>query len=422
MGEFEPSLISNLERHYIRLYGVSRQNQDRILTDYYDILINMKHVISAFSDLFVRIMPVDDKKNSYEFAFIVHPRSRHDVTRKYQFFKYFPNSFANVITKHFWPVRISKITGLKSQVDGKEIIGHLITILMTAQQMIENRQLALKRIIQACVLAKKHGAKIVGLGGLTSSFSRGGLDLVNKVDINITTGHAYTSYNVSQNVFTLVKYMGLDKNKIWIGVVGAAGSVGSTVAKLVAREGFVNLLLIDLERKHHHFSEIITEIKNLNPNIVIEISHQIGKIQKCDIIIAATNAPEALIRSEDLKQGAIIVDDAQPSDVHSDVLDRKDVLVIEAGVTHTPGLNNNFNFGLKNRQDNFCCLAEVFILAANEWNEHYVINRATLELVDEIAILGKKLGFTIGNFQNFKESISDEKLLYVKNIIYQNGI
>ncbi len=393
-----------------------------MLADSYDILIYMKQVIHAFCDLFIRILPITGKKDSYEFAFIVHPRSRHDVAREYQFFRYFPNDLANLVTKYFWPVRISQITGLKSQIDGKKITGHLITILMTAHQMVENRKLALKRIIQACVLAKKHGAKIVGLGGLTSSFSRGGLDLVHKVDINITTGHAYTSYNVTQNVFTLTRYMGLDKNKICIGVVGAAGSVGSTVAKLIVREGFMNMILIDLERKHHHFSELLAEIKRLNPQAVIEISHQIGRIQKCDIIVAATNAPEALIKAEDLKPGAIIIDDAQPSDVHQNVFDRKDVLVIEAGVTYTPGLNNNFDFGLKNKQDNFCCLAEVFILAANEWNEHYVIDRATLELVDEIVDLGKKLNFTIGNFQNFKESISDEKLSYVKNIIYQNGI
>jgi predicted amino acid dehydrogenase len=208
----------------------------------------------------------------------------------------------------------------------------------------------------------------------------------------------------------------------WIGVVGAAGSVGSTTAKLIAREGFTNLILIDVERKKHYFSDLSIEIKKLNPQVNIEFSHQIGEIIKCDIIIAATNAPEALIKSNDLKPGAIVVDDAQPSDVHPDVLKRNDVLVIEAGVTHTPNINSNFNFGLKNRQDNYCCLAEVFILASNEWSEHYVINRATLDLVDEISEMGKQLNFKIAKFQNFNETISDEKLQNVKNIISKNGI
>ena len=382
----------------------------------------MKLVIHAFHDLFIRLLPNRSKKDSYEFAFIVHPRSRHDVVRKYPFFRHVPDGIANWITKNFWPVTLSRITGLKSQISGKEIKGHLITALITARQMLENRPLALKRIIQACKLAEKKGAKIVGLGGLTSSFSRGGLDLIDKVDINITTGHAYTSYNVTQNVLALTSFMKLDKKKIWVGIVGAAGSVGSTSAKLLAREGYSNLILIDLERKHHHFTELIDEIKKLNPHVIVEQTHHISRIKKCDIIVAATNAPEALIKAEDLKGGAIIVDDAQPSDVHASVFDRKDVLVIEAGVTHTPGIINNFNFGLKNRQDNFCCLAEVFILASHEWNKHYVINRATLEHVDEIADWGKKLNFTIGSFQNFRESISNEKLLHIKEIIKQNEL
>jgi predicted amino acid dehydrogenase len=383
----------------------------------------MKLVIHAFHDLFVRLLPDRSKKDSYEFAFIVHPRSRHDVVRKYPFFKHVPNFIANWITRNFWPVTLSQMTGLKSQITGKEIKGHLITVLITARQMAENRPLALKRIIQACKLAEKKGAKIVGLGGLTSSFSRGGLDLIHNVDINITTGHAYTSYNIMQNVVTLTDRMDLDKKKIWVGIVGAAGSVGSTSAKLLAREGYMNIILIDLERKHHHFAELVDEMKKLNPQIVIEQTYHVSEIKKCDVIVAATNAPEALIKAADLKKGAIIIDDAQPSDVHPGVFERDDVLVIEAGVTYTPGITNNFNFGLKGRHDNFCCLAEVFILASHEWNEHYVINRATLELVDEIAAWGKKLNFTIGKFQNFRESISDERLLHVKEIIkQQNGL
>ncbi len=378
------------------------------------------HIINALRDFVVLVLPEIKKNDHYKFAFIVHPRSRSDIERKFLFFKYVPNIFANIFTKYFWPITLSKVTGLKSVVSGKEIEGYVISILLTAHQMVENRSLALKRIIQACVLAKKKGVNIVGLGGLISSFSKGGLDLVDKVDINITTGHAYTSYNVTQNVFTLVKYMNLDKNQVYIGVVGAAGSVGSTSAKLIAREGFVNLILIDLERKKNYFDNLVAEIIKLNPQAKINLSHQIRDIKKCDIIIAATNAPEALIKSDDLKWGAIVVDDAQPSDVHPEVFARKDVLVIEAGVTYTPQIDNNFNFGLKNKRDNFCCLAEIFILAANEWNEHYVINRATLDLVDNIADLGKKLNFKIGEFQNFRELISEEKLSYVKNCINQN--
>lgn len=375
--------------------------------------------IDALHDLFALILP-QKKNNIYKFAFIVHPRSYNDIERKFPVFRYVPNAITGIFTRNFWPVTLSKVTGLTSQKSGREIHGYIISILPTAHQLVENRTLALRRITQACILARKKGAKLIGLGGLTSSLSRGGLDLVNKIDINITTGHAYTGYNVAQNVFALVEYMNLEKTHINIGIVGAAGSIGSTCARILARAGYINFYLIDLERKKQHLDPLSKDVLSLNSKVRIITSHQIGDIKQCDIVIAATNAPEALIRSEDLKYGAIVIDDAQPSDVHPDVFLREDVLVIEAGVTHTPNINNNFNFGLKDRQDNFCCLAEVLILAANEWGEHYVVNRPTIDLVDHIANMGKKLNFSIGKFQNFRETISNKKLSFVKECIKQN--
>ena len=378
------------------------------------------NIWGVFRDFFTLVLP--KKRNNseiYKFAFIVHPRNENDIQRKYPVFKYIPNSLVRFFTRHFLPVTLSKITGLRSAVSGEEVLGYVISVLPTAHQMFENRELALKRITQACILAEKKGAKIIGLGGLSSSFSKGGLDLTDKVKVNITTGHAYTSYNVTQNLFRLVKELELKKEVLCIGIVGAAGSIGSTSTKILAREGFKNFILVDLERKKEYFPELVKDIRSLNPQSSIKISHQIGEIRKCDIIIAATNAPEALITSKDLKWGAVVIDDAQPSDVHPEVLSRKDVLVIEAGVTFTPDIVNNFNFGLKNRNDNFCCLAEVLILAANEWNDHFVLNRASLDLVDKISVWGRKLNFRTADFQNFKEVITNEKLQYVKNAIHK---
>lgn len=379
-------------------------------------------IIQVVEDFIILVLPKKKKAQPYRFAFIVHPRNRKDIERKFPIFKFAPDFIAHTFTKYCWPITVSKVVGLKSVKTGGDIEGYIISVLPTARQMMENRNLALKRILQACKLAEKKGARIVGLGGLTSSLSKGGIDLLEKVDISITTGHAYTSYNVTQNVISILNYMGLDRAKVQVAVVGAAGSVGSTSVKILTREGFSNFLLVDLERKLHLCDSLKAEILNINPHAIVNLSHQVSDIKNSDLIIAATNAPEALIQSRDLKWGAIIVDDAQPSDVHEDVFLRKDVLVLEAGVTHTPHIRNNFNFGLKNRQDNFCCLAEVLILAANEWNEHYVINRASMDLVDHIASLGEKLNFRIGNYQNFNESISDEKLVFVRSCIKQNEL
>lgn len=378
-------------------------------------------VFHSLRDLFVRVFPSFSDSSDYKFAFLVHPRGIDDVYRKYPTLKILPRSILEILLKFYWPVILSHVTGLKSQKTGKEIDGFILTIPLTARQMMENRRLALKRIRQAVKLARKSGAKIIGLGGLTSSLSKGGLDLLGSEDIYITTGHAYTAYNVTQNLFQLTEILGVDKQQVLVAIVGAAGSVGSTSAKIIARSGFKHVLLIDLERKKHQFPDLENEMRKLAPDISISSSHQIRDIKDADFIIAATNAPEALIRSEDLKEGAVVIDDAQPSDVDSEALKREDVLVIEAGVVHTPGILSHFNFNLKDRYDNFCCMAEVLILASMEHMAHYVIHRATLDSVDEISHHGTKLGFRIAEFQNFFEAIGNDKIQKIRMIKKLNG-
>lgn len=360
-----------------------------------------------------------------KFAFIVHPRDISDVYKKYPFLNFFPSIFVNFFLLKFWPpVLIAKITGLKSKDDNMLIDGCVISVPLTARQMMEHRDIASKKILDAVIFAKKLGADIVGLGALTSSFSKGGLDLIDKVNVNITTGHAYTAYNVTQNIFKLSDILDLNKSKITVAIVGAAGSIGSTSSRILARAGYQNLLLIDLERKHHFFEELEKDLKKYNPEISIKFSHQIKDINDADVIITATNAPEALVKASDLKAGAIIVDDAQPTDVSEDVFERKDVMVVSAGVVDTPNIKTHFNFGLANKFDNYCCLAELLILVAHKWDNHYVINRATIESVDEIAGWGKELGFQLANFQNSKGLISGEKIKEIRRIIHkrQNDI
>ncbi|MEI8061768.1 MAG: hypothetical protein WCG97_00520 [bacterium] len=379
---------------------------------------SFRSIFQAIGDLFVLILPQRRISNKeYAYAFIVHPRDHRDFARKYPFSKFIPASILKFVLSHFWPVTLSKVTGLTSQKDGKEINGWVISVLLTAKQMLNNRKLALKHITRALILAKKKGAKIVGLGGLISSLTKGGLDLIDKVNINITTGHAYTAYNVTQNFFELAAYFGSDKDRIEVAIVGATGSVGSTSAQILARAGCMNITLVDLERKNHLFDSLKKIILEINPRVNLKVTNTVKDIYSADYIITATNAPEALITNDLVKPGAIIIDDAQPSDVAEEVLERGDVLTIEAGVVYTPNIDSHFNFGLKNKFDNFCCMAELLILSAEEWDKHYVINKATLDLVDEVSKMGRKLSFSLGQYQNRKGIIPLAKLESVRSII-----
>tara|TARA_B100000745_G_scaffold300589_1_gene255593 strand:- start:8956 stop:10080 length:1125 start_codon:yes stop_codon:yes gene_type:complete len=372
-----------------------------------------------FRDLFIRISPVSFSRKKYGYAFLVHAREISDIYRKYPFLRIFPKAFVAGIAKRMWPVVISKVTGLRSKKTGEEVQGLVIGVIITAQQMMEDRELALKKIIDSATLAKKMGVEIVGLGGLMSSLSKGGLDIVDQVDINVTTGHAYTAFTVASNVFKMTETFGFSKENMKVAIVGASGSVGSTTGQLLAREGYKNIHLVEVARKTDRLTPVIETLKKVGPGVKVTKDSDMNSIKDADIIVTATNAPDAVVNSNHLKKGAIIVDDAQPSDVAPEVLDNYDVLVLEAGAVHTPGVDNHFNFGLKDKYDNFCCMCEIMVLAANEWKGNYVVNRADLPLIDSIIEMSEGLGFELSKPQNFKEIISEEHLKNIQKIINQ---
>jgi predicted amino acid dehydrogenase len=284
--------------------------------------------------------------------------------------------------------------------------------------MLQDRKLAECKILEAVQLAKNKNCKIVGLGGLTSSLTAGGKTLQEKIDgIYITTGHAYTGYNVTKNVLELAKIYNMDFTKTKIAIVGATGSIGSISAQILAKSGFKNFLLVDVDKKKDRFQDVVDKMNSYGENLNIQISCNMLDVVNSDIVVTATNTKEALIKNEHVKSGMIIVDDAQPSDVSEEVLNRVDILTVEAGVVHTPGIFSNFNLGLKNRTDNFCCMAEVLCLASLKHQDHFVIHRATLEDVEEIVKMSKHLNFSLGKFQNKNKQFSEEEILQFKKYI-----
>lgn len=369
-----------------------------------------QNIFRSFKDLFLQISPIPVDETVYKYGFLIHPRDEKDVITKYPFFKFFPNSFIRFFTRWYWPIVVTKVSGLKALQSGEQIDGYIISIPLITTQILSNRPLAVQRIRQSIILAKRMGIKIIGLGALTASITQGGEDLVDIPGIWITTGHAYTGYNVTRNLFDLEKTLSVDKKRDVVAVVGAAGSIGSISAQILARAGYENLILVDVERKKDRVRELLENIQKNWPKTKAKESYVISAIREADFIIAATNTPEALITPDLLKPGAVVIDDAQPSDVAYSVLENPNVMAIEAGVVKTPGVSSNFDLGLKGKHDNFCCMAEVLVLASHMWKSNFTIRRATLEFVDKIAEWSKPLGFTVAELQNRKEKIPAEKL------------
>src|SRR3989338_11638725 len=150
-------------------------------------------IYGVIADLVVRYLPSPKVKD--KFAFIVHPRSTYDAVNKFFFLKFLPKPVVNLFLRHLWPITSTKINGLKSLEKGENINGWILGVPLTPRQMIENRTLAKKRILQAVKLAEKKGAKIVGLGGLTGSLTEGGT-YIDRKSTRLNSSHNSISYAV----------------------------------------------------------------------------------------------------------------------------------------------------------------------------------------------------------------------------------
>jgi len=375
----------------------------------------LKIFFQPFIDLLLLWYPIK-RAQPKRFAFLIHLRDINDLYRKFPFFKKLPESFVLFLTKFLWPITVSKITGLKNQENGEPMLGWVIGIPLTAQQMLEDRTLALKKIREAAILSEKKGARVIGLGALTASLSKGGLDLVETVGVSITTGHAYTIYNVANTLLSIMEATGKRFSDSHLAVVGASGSIGSGATRFLSRNSFAKITLIDVERKNSQLISLQEELSKMAPLSKISISNTINDTKDADLVITATNAPETLVRAHNLKSGAIVIDDAQPSDIDEEVFNRSDVLVLEAGAVRTPGISANFNIDLQSPEDNFSCMAELLILAAQDCASYKGLGPTTLQQVDEIAALGEKMGFKLATFQNKNESISEEKIEHIRQL------
>src|SRR3989338_4245291 len=369
----------------------------------------VKLLIEAFRDFLWPISPnwlFQRDHSEPAFAFILHPRNIADVYHKYTFIRVINPRLLEWFLLHFWPVILSEVEGLRSVQTGKPIKGWILSIPLTAEQMISERKVAVKMIRRAIELAYCRGANVIVLGALNASVTYRGRDIediASRLDIGITSGVGYTAFNVADLILILINRFKLD-TRVTVGVVGAAGGIASAVIRFLLTKEIKNFILIDLDRKHVRVHELVKEFRIANPEGSFEVTSKLSELKKCIFIITATNAPEALIRSEHLSQGTIILDDAQPSDVDTKViLEREDVLVVSAGIIEASGINLNFNLGLKHKTDVFSCLAEVMVLAGNHRIKERNFDYASVDEIQEIGRLGKALGFGRAEFQNFNK-------------------
>lgn len=372
---------------------------------------NIKQLVATMRDVFIPFLPKALIKifvGRGDYVFLAHPiELLPDIARKYPFTKSSPKWFLKLISKFHPPIILSKITGFKGR-DGRTVNGWVVFCSLSTRMMLLNEKRARKKILKAAKFSEKLDAKLLGLGAFVPIVTDHGAYLQGRVKMSITNGDAFSAVIAAKNVIKAADTAGMDKNKIKLAVVGAAGFVGSMSSKLLLKY-FSDITLID--RNIEGINTLECELKRKSEGKSITISSDINEIKDADIILTVTNTPGAIVRSKHLKPRSIVIDAAQPRNVSAKVpVERKDVIVVESGIAAVEGINVNCDFGLRKENEVYSCFAELLLLCwMREYTEDHVdrISESyVLRLWDEM----DRAGIRIADFRNITGFVKEEEI------------
>lgn len=352
-----------------------------------------------------------------KFSFIIHPLGFEDFYRKFDWMEKLPESILKKATKHVPPFKVSKITGIKS-LTGKEIEGYFFACPLTSEQMINlDEEFVINKIINTVKKCKKVGSNIVGLGSFTSVVGDKGITISKNVDIPVTTGNSYTVATALEGTKLAANKMGMNlKNEI-VSVIGANGSIGKTVSRLIAND--VKKLKL-VSRNLNQLQNLKTLIERENNDIEVTFTDQIKEaLDVSRIIITVSGAVETLFSPQDLLSGSVVCDVARPRDVAHNVNgQRNDVLVIEGGIVGIPGdVNFNFNFGVDG-PNAYACMAETMLLTLESKFTNYSLGpEIKISKVKEIKNIAQKHGFKLAGLRSYGSLLTEEKIKEIKSNI-----
>jgi predicted amino acid dehydrogenase len=229
--------------------------------------------------------------------------------------------------------------------------------------------------------------------------------------VSITNGNAYTAVITFQKISELIRQS--PKSTPVVALVGATGSVGTLVSKLLAKHHpEVEYMLV--ARNERRINQLAGEMEVLNNAVETVVSLNIDDVKRADIVVLLTSAPDSLLHSEHLKRGAIVLDDTQPRNTHPAILkQRPDVTVIDGGVVSVPSLQLRNHIGLP-KGLSYACLAETMLLAQAGHEGHFSIGNPTVDQAEYIAKIAQRyapLGFGVAPDHSFGKLISKPTLL-----------
>jgi len=340
---------------------------------------------------------------------MIHPVDvRRDASLKYPWARYVPLPVLEWKLKRLHPWAISEIKGVRSPT-GAEAEGWFIVCPLTPRQFSSLPiEFVYSRLTECGRIAQDMGAKILGLGALTSVVGDGGITVSSRLDIAVTTGNSFTVAVAIEETLKMAERMQIAL-PAEIAVVGATGSIGRTCAQILATQAS-RLTLIG--RNNANLEAIAEELRPQCPGQIAVSTEVASGIRQADLVITVTSAIDTVIDPADIKSGAVVCDVARPRDVSRRVVEqRDDVLVIEGGMVKPYGdVNFGIDFGYP---PGLClaCMAETMLLALDRRYEPFTLGKkVSVEQVRTMRELAQRHGFQVANPRSFERPITDEQI------------
>jgi len=285
---------------------------------------------------------------------------------------------------------------------GDEADGYLIALPMLPSQMLRAGRKRMRHEIQRAVdLAAQLGARVVGLGGFTTPYSRRGLDVIGRGPA-ITTGNSLTALMAVEALCRQAQHAALDFARLRVGIVGARGSVGALCTRLLLLRRPAALVLVgNPQSSPQPLFDLATELQAQAPSasVHIAVERSLDALRSCQLIVTASGAGQPIVDDHHIAPGSIVCDVARPFDVSQAVRLRRDVTVFDGGLVALPDPSLRFGPGnIVGVPDGIqlACLSETILLAlGDEPRDIGVGDSIPLGDAQHVAALARTHGFRL---------------------------